>query len=71
MTNKNLLEAEMKRRGDNGNVLAEFLEITPNTLSKKKRGRAEFTQSEIMKMKERYSLSASSLDEIFFGKELS
>ena len=59
MTNKNLLEAEMKRRGDNGNGLAEFLGITPNTLSKKKRGRAEFTQSEIMKMKERYSLSAS------------
>lgn len=71
MTNKNLLEAEMKRHGDNGNVLAAALGITANTLSKKKRGRAEFTQSEIMRMKERYSLSASSLDEIFFEKELS
>lgn len=68
---KNLLEAKMKEHGDLGETLAQALDMTPTTLSRKKNGIADFTQSEIMRMKIRYELSADDVERIFFTDELS
>lgn len=63
---KNLLEAEMKRFGDSNETLAEALEITPTTLSRKKNGGSDFTLPELGVIKSRYELGAEQMDEIFF-----
>ena len=70
--NTNELKIEMLRYGDSGEKLAKVLEITPATFSNKlNNNRTEFTQSEIMKIKERYSLSAERVSEIFFDQKVS
>lgn len=71
--NKNELEAMMKRHGDTGYTLALYLGIARGTFSMKineTRG-AEFTQSEIAKIKQRYSLTADEVDTIFFAQKVS
>lgn len=71
--NKNELEAAMKRHGDTGGSLAEYLGIARSTFSAKinETNGAEFTQGEIGRIKERYSLDAESVIAIFFGKKVS
>ena len=71
--NKNELEAMMKRHGDTGGALAEYLGIARSTFSAKinETNGAEFTQGEIRKIKAKYCLSAEDIDVIFFGKEVS
>lgn len=71
--NKNELEAMMKRHGDTGGTLAKYLGIARATFSAKinETNGAEFTQGEICKIKEKYSLSADEIDTIFFTKEVS
>ena len=71
--NKNELEAVMKRYGDNGGILAAFLGIARSTFSAKlnETNGAEFTQGEITKIKERYSLTAVEIDTIFFASKVS
>lgn len=64
--NKNLLEAQMKLFGDSGGDLADYLHINRSTLSAKINGKAEFVQGEITAIKDRYKLSASDVDNIFF-----
>ena len=66
---KNELEAEMKRHGDTGGDLAEYLGIARSTFSAKlnETNGAEFTQSEMTKIKVRYDLSAEALVAIFFA----
>ncbi|WP_077391666.1 helix-turn-helix domain-containing protein [Mobilibacterium timonense] len=64
--NKNELEAEMKRYGDTGAALASYLNMARSTLSNKMNGKAEFTQGEITAIKERYSLTPTQIDTIFF-----
>ena len=54
--NTNKLRAIMVLNGDNGGDLAEFLGLTRSRFSKKlNSNNAEFTQSEIQAIKERYN----------------
>lgn len=76
--NKNILESVMKRHGDTGEKLAIYLGIARSTFSMKINeteitpgNNAEFTQSEIMKIKQRYGLTAEELEEIFFATTVS
>ena len=71
--NKNYLEAVMKRHGDNCGILSEYLGIARGTFSAKinETNGAEFTQGEIIKIRQRYNLSAEELDEIFFADKVS
>ena len=71
--NKRELEAEMKRFGDTGGSLAEYLGIARGTFSAKinETNGAEFTQGEIAKIKERYSLGPEALILIFFNEKVS
>ena len=73
MLNKNELEAEMKRHGDTGGTLSEYLGIARSTFSAKlnETNGAEFTQGEIASIKQRYSLSADSVVAIFFAEKVS
>lgn len=73
MLNKNELEAEMKRHGDTGGSLAEYLGIARSTFSAKlnETNGAEFTQGEIAKIKERYSLDPDTIVAIFFVERVS
>lgn len=71
--NKRKLESMMKLNGDTGMSLAEYLGIARSTFSAKinETNGAEFTQSEISMIKERYSLSAEDVVTIFFTAEVS
>ena len=68
MLQKNLLESHMKAYSDNGATLAAALGIARSTLSAKlnEYNGAEFTNSEMALIKERYSLSPEQIDRIFF-----
>ena len=71
--NKKMLESKMKLFGDKNASLAAAIGISQQSLSSKKnetRG-AEFTQGEIAAIKQRYTLSAGEVDDIFFAKEVS
>lgn len=63
----------MKLHGDTGTVLAQFLGIARSTFSAKinETNGAEFTQSEISKIKWRYSLKPDEVDDIFFASKVS
>lgn len=71
--NKLKLESIMKLNGDTGTSLAEYLGIARSTFSAKinETNGAEFTQSEISMIKERYSLSAEDVVSIFFTPKVS
>ena len=71
--NKNLLESIMKLNGDTGNDLAVYLGIARSTFSLKlnETNGAEFVQGEIIKIKQRYNLSAEQIDNIFFTEKMS
>ena len=69
----NKLKSKMALYGDTGRDLAEYLNISRTTLSGKmnETNGAEFTQSEILKIKKRYQLGGSEIDEIFFNEKVS
>jgi plasmid maintenance system antidote protein VapI len=71
--NKKEFKAMMALYGDNLEALSEFLGVSPSTLSKKinERSGIGFTQPEIIKIKDRYQLSADQIDSIFFTHEVS
>lgn len=70
--NTNKLRAQMALHGDTGNTLADALGLSKQRFSQKLNEKnAEFTQSEIMKIKERYGLTADEVDEIFFDIKVS
>ena len=73
LINKNELEAVMKRNGDTGGALAAYLGIARGTFSAKinETNGAEFTQGEISKIKQKYSLNAEAIDQIFFAEKVS
>ena len=73
MLNKNKLEAVMKEHGDNGGDLSAYLGIARGTFSAKlnEKNGAEFTQSEISLIKQRYNLTAENIDTIFFNIKVS
>lgn len=70
--NKRKLEAFMKLNGDTGSSLAEYLGIARPTFSLKiNENGAEFTQGEIAKIIDKYSLSAEDVSDIFFASQVS
>lgn len=66
--NARLLKSKMVLHGDTNVTLAEALGITPQRLSAKLNEweGAEFTQSEIIIIKDRYHLTPEEVDAIFF-----
>ena len=70
--NKNLLKSVMAARGDTQEILAEAMGLSLSRLNAKINGKkAEFRQAEINFIKERYKLSASDVEEIFFNQNVS
>ena len=69
--NKLKLESIMRLHGDTGTSLAVFLGMARSTFSAKinETNGAEFTQGEISAIKQKYSLTASDVDEIFFYRK--
>ena len=61
------LREQMDIYGDTLESLANYLNITYQTLSKKMNGHVDFTRTEILKIKQRYNLSAGQVDNIFFS----
>ncbi|MBR5386475.1 MAG: DUF739 domain-containing protein [Clostridiales bacterium] len=71
--NKNKLIAVMYEHGDTQASLAKSIGISLQTLNSKinEAHGAQFTQGEIRKIKERYSLKGSDVDLIFFTSNVS
>lgn len=67
--NKNLFVSKMKLHGDNQTELAEGIGISVQRLNAKinETGDAEFTQGEIQRIKDRYSLNNDEVNDIFFN----
>lgn len=67
--NKVKLKALIILHGETGAILAKEIGISPQRFSAKlnETNGAEFTQSEIAKIKVRYKLSAEQMEEIFFS----
>lgn len=63
-----MLESVMKLNGDTGTSLASYLGIARSTFSAKinETNGAEFTQGEISKIKQKYSLRGEDIEKIFF-----
>ena len=65
--NKALLRAEMIKHGDTQETLATAMGISLSRLNAKINSEnAEFRQTEIIFIKDRYNLSAADVDSIFF-----
>lgn len=63
-----MLKSIMVLNGDTIRNLAEYLDISPQSVSDKINERnTEFKQGEIAMIKERYNLSADQIDAIFFN----
>ena len=66
--NAAMLKSIMVLHGDTIRSLAEFLNITPQSVSDKINERkTEFRQGEIAQIKERYNLTADQIEAIFFS----
>ena len=66
--NKALLRAEMIKHGDTQETLAKAMGISLSRLNAKINSEnAEFRQTEIIFIKDRYNLSAADVDSIFFN----
>lgn len=67
--NKNLLVSKMKLHGDTNAMLASAIGISPQRFSAKlnEYQGAEFTQGEILKIRERYHLTDDEVVNIFFA----
>jgi len=63
------MKSKMVLHGDTNATLAKAIGLSAQRLSAKinETNGAEFTQSEIQKIKERYSLTLQEADEIFFN----
>lgn len=67
--NKALLRSIMALHGDTNKDLADYLNISEQSLSKKiNENDTEFKQGEIKLIKNRYSLTADQVDHIFFAE---
>ena len=66
--NTAMLKSIMALNGDTIAALADFLGKTPQSVSDKINERGtEFKQGEIARIKERYRLNATQIEEIFFN----
>lgn len=68
--NKAALKSKMALNNDTGILLSKALGITNTTLSDKMNEKSEFTRKEIKKIKERYKLNATEIDNIFFSNSV-
>ena len=71
--NTNKLRAVMALNGDTGGELSLAVGLSQQRFSAKlndKHG-AEFTQSEMQIIKDKYNLTAEEIDDIFFNKKVS
>lgn len=68
---KRLLQRKMDNYGDNLATLAKAIGRAPATVSAKMNSKGEFTQGEIMDIKDRYKLTAEEVDTIFFDMKVS
>ena len=65
--NKKALRSVMVLHGDTNRDLADLLGKTEQSISAKMNERgAEFTQGEIVKIRDRYNLTAEQIETIFF-----
>ena len=72
MVNLNLLKAKIIENGETQERLAEALHISPSWFNVKIHGRkADLNSREIKFISERYNLSASDIDRIFFSSDVS
>jgi hypothetical protein len=70
--NRKALRSVMVLHGDTNSNLAELLGISLQSVSNKlNENGSEFKQGEILKIKERYNLSAEQVESIFFASEVS
>lgn len=71
--NKALLKSKMVLHGDTNQTLSEHLGITPVTFSRKLNeiDGAEFSQRELLAIKNRYSLTDEEFVLIFFNDDVS
>lgn len=71
MANMNLLKSKMTLLGDTNFVscIAELLNISRSTASKKLSGLSPFTDVEIAILTKKYGLSGEDLKEIFVGAD--
>ncbi len=69
MVNKGLLRSIMVLNGDTNKDLADYLEITEQSVSNKiNENGTEFKQGEIARIKLRYNLTCEQVDLIFFAE---
>ena len=64
--NVNLLRSKMALKGHRDKDLAEVLEVTPSTLSKKLKNEIALYREDIQKIIELYKLTPDEIQEIFF-----
>ena len=71
--NKKKLRSIIYLYGDTCTILAKYIGISYQRFSCKinEKDGAEFTQKEIAKIKEKYSLTPEEIDEIFFNQKMS
>lgn len=70
---KQKLRAVLALHGYTQRTLAEYLGLSENRLSNKINGTggADFTQTEILLIKDKFGLSSEQLDKIFFNSDVS
>lgn len=66
----NLLKSKMTLYGDTQEDLANYLNMTRNTLASRLAGKTFFSQDEILKIKIRYDLTDEELILIFFTSKV-
>ena len=71
--NKNLLRSHMAKHGDTQAVLAEAMGISLSRLNAKinQAGGAEFTQTEMAFIADRYGMTPKDINHIFFAQKVS
>lgn len=60
-----VLKSEMVLHGDTIKKLAEYLDLAEQTLSRKINGKADFTQTEMSRIRKRYDLDNETFARIF------
>ena len=65
--NSNMFSGFMVMNGDTNETLADFLGISTTSVSNKRNGKTDFTQGEIVKIKNRWNLTPDQVDQIFFA----
>lgn len=68
---KELFESFMRKHGDRQKDLADMLGVSLSCINAKINGRYDFWQTEIAMIKDRYRLSSSEVDAVFFSHKVS